>query len=52
VAALSKHQPSHRDIRYCGLDGVWRDVAVSALPIEGQSQRFVGVFATFWEIEA
>ncbi|HEX6220495.1 MAG TPA: PAS domain-containing protein [Acidimicrobiia bacterium] len=51
VVALSKRVPSHRDVRYCGMDGVWRDVAVSAMPVEGQGGRFMGVFATFWEID-
>lgn len=51
VVALSKRVPAHRDVRYCGMDGVWRDVAVSAMPVEGQGGRFMGVFATFWEID-
>ncbi len=50
VVALSKREPNHRDVRYCGMDGVWRDVSVAAMPIEGQGGRFMGVFATFWEI--
>ena len=50
LVALSKRQPSHKEVRFCGIDGVWRDVAVSALPVEGQGGRFMGVFATFWEI--
>ena len=52
VVALSKRVPHHGEMRFCGLDGVWRDVAVSAMPVEGQSGRFMGVFASFWEIEA
>jgi len=50
--ALSKRIPSHREVRYCGLDGQWRNVAVSAVPVEAQAGRFLGVFATFWEIDA
>ncbi len=34
-----------------GLDGVWRGVEVTAIPIEGQGGRFHGVLATFWEVE-
>lgn len=49
AAALAKRKPSHGQIRFCGMDGVWRDVDVSALPVEGQGSRFLGVFATFWE---
>ncbi|MFP3883155.1 MAG: PAS domain-containing protein [Actinomycetota bacterium] len=52
VAALIERAPVHGKIRFCGLDGVWRDVEISALPIEGQGARFLGVCATFWEIQA
>ena len=49
VYALAKRAPANRDVRFCGMDGIWRDVSVSAIPIEGQGSRFLGVFATFWE---
>lgn len=49
VAALIDHHPAHGRIRFCGMDGVWRDVEISAMPIEGQGKRFLGIFATFWE---
>ncbi len=49
--ALSKRIPVHRAIRYRGMDGVWREVEVTAIPIEGQGGRFHGVLATFWEVE-
>lgn len=49
VAAFARRQPAHGELRFCGMDGVWRDVEISAMPIEGQGQRFLGVFATFWE---
>ena len=52
VTALMKQKPAHNQIRFCGLDGVWRDVEISAMPVEGQGGRFLGIFATFWEIEA
>ncbi|HJQ76175.1 MAG TPA: PAS domain-containing protein [Acidimicrobiia bacterium] len=48
VVALTKQRPTHGEIRFCGMDGVWRDVEISAIPIEGQDNRLVGVFATFW----
>jgi hypothetical protein len=50
--ALSKRKPAHRPIRFQGLDGVWRSVEVTALPLEGQDGRFLGVLATFWEVDA
>lgn len=49
VTALVSHRPAHREIRFCGLDGIWRDIHISAMPVEGQGNRFLGVFATFWE---
>jgi PAS domain S-box-containing protein len=52
VRALLEHKPIHGEIRFCGMDGVWRDIEISAFPIEGQASRFLGVFATFWEFEA
>ena len=51
VVALRKRSPHHRDMRFRGADQTWRDVSVSAIPVEGQG-GFVGVFATFWEIQA
>lgn len=51
VRALSRRIPTHGAVRYCGMDGVWRDVEITAIPVEGQGGRFHGVFATFWEIE-
>ena len=52
VMALNQRSPMHGKLRFCGLDGVWHDVEISAIPIEGQSSRFLGVCATFWEIQA
>jgi PAS domain S-box-containing protein len=51
MTALSKRKPAHRAIRFEGMDGVWRAVEVTALPIEGQGERFLGVLATFWEVD-
>lgn len=51
VIALTERAPAHESIRFCGLDGVWHDVEIAAIPIEGQGGRFLGVCATFWEIE-
>jgi hypothetical protein len=31
---------------------VWRAVEVTAIPLEGQDGRFLGVLATFWEADA
>lgn len=50
VAALVDQRPTNGSIRFCGLDGVWHDVEVAAIPLEGQGGRFLGVLASFWEI--
>jgi len=50
VRALLKQQPTHGELRFCGMDGIWRHVEITAIPLEGQSDRFLGVFATFWEL--
>lgn len=49
VVALMERMPAHRVVRFQGMDGVWREVEVTAIPIEGQGGRFLGVLATFWE---
>src|SRR5206468_1146467 len=33
-----------------GLDGVRRHIAVSAFPLIGQGDRFLGVISVFWEV--
>lgn len=50
LVAMTQRHPAHNEVRYCGMDGIWRDVAITATPVEGQAGRFLGVFATFWEI--
>jgi PAS domain-containing protein len=49
VIALEKRTPAHRPFRIRGLDGVTRDIAVTAFPLEGDGGRFVGAVALFWE---
>ena len=50
VVALTKRVPAHRPLRFCGLDGVWRTIEATALPLVGQGERFLGSVAMFWEI--
>ncbi len=52
VAALTKQVPGHKALRFQGMDGAWREVEVTAIPIEGQGNRFLGVLATFWEVQS
>jgi PAS domain S-box-containing protein len=51
VAAMVKQVPGHRAVRFQGMDGVWREVEVTALPIQGQGNRFLGVLTIFWEVQ-
>jgi len=51
VVALTKRLPAHLAVRFHGLDGIWREVEVTATPVIGQGDRFLGAFATFWERE-
>lgn len=52
VKALLNRTPSHGMLRFLSLDETWREIEVSALPLEGQGGRFLGVFASFWETSA
>ena len=47
--ALDSKRPSHGRVRYKSIDGVSREVEVTAVPITGQGDRFIGAMATFWE---
>jgi PAS domain-containing protein len=52
VIALTQHRPAHRDFWIEGLDGVRRLIEVTAFPLNGQSERYLGALAIFWEIRA
>lgn len=49
VIALRRHCPAHRDMWIDGLDGVRRRIEVTAFPIDGQAERYLGALAIFWE---
>lgn len=48
--ALRDARPSHRRLRYRGLDGTWRDVELTAFPFEGEGRRPLGAVAIWWEV--
>ncbi len=50
--ALTERRPAHLVMRMQGLDGVWRRIAVTAFPLEGQGGRHLGVVAFFWESDS
>jgi PAS domain-containing protein len=47
--ALRERRPGHRPMRMCGFDQVWRDVQLTAFPVEGQGRRMLGAVSIFWE---
>jgi len=50
VIAITQHQPAHKIFKIRGLDGALREIEVTALPLMGQAERFLGGIAFFWEI--
>lgn len=49
VEALRSRRPVHRRMHLQGLDGVDRVITGTAVPIEGEGDRHLGVLAVFWE---
>jgi len=50
MLAMMKRHPAHRRFWIRGLDGVQRQIELTAFPLIGQGERFVGAIAIFWEI--
>jgi PAS domain-containing protein len=50
--AVKERRPSHRVVRFEGLDGVSRKVEVTAIPLTGQGGRNLGAVVFFWEARA
>ena len=51
VRSLNNRVPSHVTIRIRALDGDWRTIDVTAIPIIGQGDRHLGVISAFWEVK-
>ncbi len=49
VIALTQHRPAHREMWIQDLDGVQHLIEVTAFPINGQAERYLGALAVFWE---
>jgi PAS domain-containing protein len=49
MIALEKKRPAHRYMLIKGLNGIPRRIGVTAFPIIGQANRFLGAIAIFWE---
>ena len=50
VIALTQRRPAHRDFWIRGLDSVLRHIEVTAFPLIGQAERYLGGIAIFWEV--
>jgi PAS domain-containing protein len=50
LIAMQRRQPAHGTVRFKGLDGEWRLIDVTALPIERAGGELLGVVAMFWEV--
>jgi PAS domain-containing protein len=46
--ALDERRPSHVRYLATGVDGVDRDVSVTALPLYAHADEFVGIMVIFW----
>jgi PAS domain-containing protein len=51
LIAIAERQPCHRDFWLRGLDGVLRHIEVTAFPLIGQAERYLGAVAIFWETQ-
>jgi PAS domain-containing protein len=49
VVALSERRPVHDRFVIVGLDGTRRKLSVTAVPLVGLGERFLGAVALFWE---
>ncbi|HET6821796.1 MAG TPA: PAS domain-containing protein [Anaerolineales bacterium] len=49
IIALKEHHPAHKVFNIHGKDGVLREIEVTAFPLIGQADRFLGAIAIFWE---
>ncbi|HET6597038.1 MAG TPA: PAS domain-containing protein [Anaerolineales bacterium] len=49
IIALKEHHPAHKVFNIHGKDGVLREIEVTAFPLIGQADRFLGALAIFWE---
>ena len=47
--AVREHRPAHGEISIIGLDGVRRDLSVTAFPVVGMGARELGAVAIFWD---
>ncbi len=49
--AVTERRPNYARFWINGLDGVRRHIEVTAFPLIGQQQRYLGAIALFWSLE-
>ena len=49
MIAIREHRPAHKIFHIRSMDGNMRRIEVTALPLIGQANRFLGGIAIFWE---
>jgi PAS domain-containing protein len=50
MVALIQRRPAHKLFWIQSIDGVSREIEVTAFPLVGQADRFLGAIAIFWEL--
>ena len=50
VIALEEHHPAHARFQVPGDDDQMREIAITAVPLVGQGDRFLGAIAFFWDV--
>jgi PAS domain-containing protein len=48
--ALLERKPDHKTIHYTSVDGVRREISVTAFPLMGREEELYGAFAIFWSV--
>jgi hypothetical protein len=46
--ALNQRRPAHERFRVTSVDGVEREISVTAVPLFAHADEFVGVMTIFW----
>ena len=49
LIAITEHRPAHKIFWIVDFEGNLREIEVTALPLIGQADRFLGGMAIFWE---
>ena len=50
IIAINKQHPAHKSFWIKGMNGSLRKLEVTAIPLIGQAERFLGAIAIFWEV--